>query len=97
MDLSAKPLQNPAVLSRKIFENEMVLVNADSAVSLALSNPTAVSVWEMVNGKNSIKNIIDGIKNQFKNVPDTVTEDVQNLLDLLKRDGFIGFEYENPS
>ena len=97
MDLSAKPLQNPAVLSRKIFENEMVLVNADSAVSLALSNQTAVSVWEMVNGQNSIQNIIDGIKNQFKNVPDTVTEDVQDLLGLLRRDGFVGFEYDYPS
>lgn len=97
MNLSAKPLHNPAVLSRKMFADEMVLVNADNAASLALTNQTAVLVWEMVNGRNSVQNIIDGIKSEFKDVPDAVTEDVQDLLDQLTRDGFIGFECKRPS
>ena len=97
MDLSSKPLQNPAVLTRKIFDDEMVLVNADSAISLALTNQTAVVAWEMSDGNNSVQDIINGITHQFQNVPDGVSSDVQDLLNLLTHDGFIGFEWNVQS
>ena len=94
MNLSSKPIQNPAVLARNIFNDEMVLVNADSGVSLALTNQTAVVVWELIDGKNSVKDIIDGVTHQFQNVPDGVSNDVQELLNELARDGFIGFAWD---
>jgi hypothetical protein len=97
MDLSSSPIQNPAVLSRMIVDGEMVLVNADSAQSLALTNQTAVAVWEMMNSRNTVQDIIKGVKNQFQDVPDTVDNDVFTLLELLARDGFIGFEYTESS
>lgn len=97
MDLSSKPLQNPSVLSRKLFDDEVVLVNADTASSLALTNQTAVIVWEMVDGNKSIQDIIDAITQQFQDVPNGVSSDVQALLNLLARDGFIGFEWDNRS
>ena len=93
MDLKAKPLQNPAVLSRKILDDEMVLVNADNAASMALTNQTAIQVWLLVDGQNSIQNIIDGIRYKFSDVPDEVEDDVKDLLKILTRDGFIGFEH----
>ena len=95
MNLSSRPIHNPAVLTRKLFDSEMVLVNADTAISLALTNETAVIVWEMADGKNKIQDIIDTINHQFQNVPDdTVLKDIQELIELLARDGFIGFEVE---
>ena len=97
MNLTSKPIQNPAILARKVFDDEMVLVNADSAVSLALTNQTAVVVWEMIDGKNRVQDIIDGVTRHFQNVPESVSRDVQNLLIELSRDGFIGFEWnEKP-
>ena len=97
MDLSASPIQNPAVLARKILDGEMVLVNADNAASLALTNLTAVAVWELANGKNSVQDIIDGIQQQFQGVPDTVSSDVLVFIELLARDGFIGFEWNDQT
>ena len=97
MNFSSKPLQNPAVLSRKMFEGEIVLVNADSADSLALTNQTAIVVWEMVNGNNTVHDIITGVEHQFQNVPDTVSSDVLNLLELLTQNGFIGFEWNKQT
>ncbi len=94
MDLSSIPVKNPAVLSRKLFANEMVLVNGDSAVSLALTNQTAVTVWELSDGRNSIRNIISQVTEQFQNVPDSAAADVQELIELLASDGFIGFEVD---
>lgn len=95
MNLSAKPLQNPAVLARKIADGEMVLVNADNAASLALTNQPAVLIWEMTNGRNSVQDIIAGVTRHFQAVPDSVSSDVLVLLDMLARDGFIGFEWDS--
>jgi len=97
MELSSRPLQNPAVLSRKLLDDEMVLVNADSAISLALTNRTAVVIWEMADGKNSIQDIIDKVSSQFQDVPDGVSDDVLTLLDMLAQDGFVGFEWKGQS
>lgn len=94
MKLSSRPLQNPAVLARKIVDGEMVLVNADNATSLALTNNTAVLIWEMTDGRNSVQDIIAGVTRQFQDVPDSVASDVLDLLELLARDGFIGFEWD---
>ena len=93
MDLSSSPIKNPAVLSRKIVDGEMVLVNADNAVSLALTTQTAVIVWEMANGNNTIQDIIKEVTRQFQDVPGTVSNDVLAFLDLLAQDGLIGFEW----
>lgn len=92
MDLSSTPIKNPAVLAREIFDGGMVLVNADNASSLALSNQTAVVVWEMADGKNTVQDIIKGVKHQFQDVPDTVSSDIIAFLELLTQDGFVGFE-----
>jgi hypothetical protein len=94
MNLAAKPLQNPAVLARKIADGEMVLVNADNATSLALTNQPAVLIWEMTDGRNSVQDIIAGVTSHFQDVPDSVSSDVLVLLDMLARDGFIGFEWD---
>ncbi len=93
MELSSSPLQNPAVLSRKIVDGEIVLVNADNATSLALTNQTAVTVWEMTDGKNTIQDIIVEVERQFQDVPQTVSNEVLDFIELLARDGFIGFEW----
>lgn len=97
MELSKNPLKNPAVLARKIVAGEMVLVNADNGTSLALTNQTAVLIWEMADGKNSVQDIIAGVTRQFQAVPTSVSGDVLEVLDLLAQDGFIGFEWDGQS
>ena len=93
MNCSSIPIKNPAVLTRKIIDDELVLVNADNATSLALTNQTAVTVWERVDGNNTIQDIIKEVEHQFQDVPLTVSNDVIDFIDLLTRDGFIGFEW----
>ena len=94
MNYSSTPVKNPAVLARKIVDDELVLVNADNATSLALTNQTAVTVWERVDGKNTIQDIIKEVEHQFQDVPQTVSNDVLDFIDLLTQDGFIGFEWD---
>ena len=92
MDILSIPVKNPAALARTILDNEMVLVNADTAASLALTNKTALLVWDLVDGSSNVQDIIEGVTSKFQNVPDTAADDILDLLELLIQDGFIGFE-----
>jgi hypothetical protein len=92
MDLSAKPLINPAAAYRLGGDGWAVLVNLDTARSLAL-NPTSVVVWRLVNGKRSIAEIIAATRQYFRDAPPTVSEDVSALLAILIEEGLIGFEW----
>ena len=69
------------------------MVNGDSGQSMALTSPTAVLIWELVDGRNNVSAIIDEIKKQFQQVPVTVEDDVLALLEKLAESGFIGFEW----
>ena len=92
MDRSAKPLTNPAVISRQVDTGEAVLVNLDTAASLAL-NATGFVVWQQVDGKRTVEQIIAAVRRHFRGIPDTVADDVIALLEILAKDGFIGFEW----
>ena len=93
MELSSKPVANPAVICRETSSGEAVLVNLDTAASLAL-NPTGLLVWQLVDGEPSVEQIIAGVRARFEDVPDTVDGEVIGLLDILAEDGFIGFEWK---
>jgi hypothetical protein len=92
MELSAQPLVNPAVVWRQVLPGEAVLVNLDTAASLAL-NPTGLVVWQLVDGERSVAQIVAAVRDHFKEVPDSVAADVGELLDTLAEEGFIGLEW----
>lgn len=86
-----KPLANPAVVFREGLDDWAVLVNLDTAASLAL-NPTGIVVWKLVDGKLSVQDIVASVGCHFRSAPDTMPDDVIALLDTLAEDGFIGHE-----
>lgn len=92
MDRSARPLPNPAVVSRQVDAGEAVLVNLDTAASLAL-NASGFVVWQHVDGKRTVEEIIAAVQRYYRDVPGTVADDVIALLKILVEDGFIGFEW----
>lgn len=87
-----KPLINPSVVARPVLDGEAVLVNLDTAASVAL-NRTGHVVWQLIDGRHTAEQIVAAVRSQFKNVPDTVSAEVMALLDDLARDGFVGFEW----
>jgi hypothetical protein len=91
MQLSSKPLANPAVIFRQVSSGEAVLVNTDTAASIVL-NATGIAVWKMLNGDRGPGEIVSAIKLQFQGVPDDAIEDVRLLIEQLADEGFVGFE-----
>ena len=92
MEMSARPLINPSVIERQALDGEAVLVNMDTAAAVAL-NATGVVVWQLLDGRRSVEQIIAAVEHHFKDVPDSVAKDVADLLDTLAEDAFIGFEW----
>jgi hypothetical protein len=91
MEPTEIPYPNPSVISQEIYTGEAVLVNLDTAASLAL-NPSGVIVWQLVDGQLTINQIIEGVRDYFEDVPNSMEADVTALLETLTEGGFIGFE-----
>ncbi len=91
-----KPIQNPSVFSRPIFDDNILLVNCDTGASLAL-NSTGKLIWSLFDGKRTEMEIVAKVCENFKNVPDNVSLDVTSLISALSEQGFIGFEIDADS
>ena len=91
LKLDRIPVCNPAVVARTTFDDGMVLVNSDTGLSLAL-NSTGALVWGLIDGNRDPGEIARKVAEVFTESPDSVTEDVDAYLQVLAKDGFIGYE-----
>jgi hypothetical protein len=92
MELSDRPVANPSAIFQETGDGWAVLVNLDTARSLAL-NPSGILVWQLVDGQRSVREITAGVKRHFRDAPPRVADDVTALLDILAEEGMIGFEW----
>ena len=92
MKLSERPFANPSAIFQETGDGWGVLVNLDTARSVAL-NPTGILVWQLVDGQRSIHEIVTSVERHFCDSPPTVSDDVTALLDILAEEGMVGFEW----
>ncbi|MEI6102818.1 MAG: PqqD family protein [Methanothrix sp.] len=90
-DNLAIPIPNPASFFKEDHAGWGVLVNMDTAASVAL-NPTGTMIWKLIDGKRSSRDIALAFMKGFQDAPHSVYEDVMALLDSLAEDGLIGYE-----
>jgi hypothetical protein len=95
LELTTKPITNPTAVLQENSDGWGVLVNMDTAASVAL-NPTGVVVWKLIDGKRGVAEIIAKVTRQFKHVPDTAAADIEALLSTLAEEGLIGYECTRP-
>ena len=70
--LDAKPVINPAVVTREDPDGGMILVNCDTGAALAL-NASGKIVWNLINGRRTPEALIAGVRREFPDAPDSVT------------------------
>lgn len=92
MEPSDKPVANPSAIFQETEDGWAVLVNLDTACSLAL-NPSGILVWQLIDGQRSVREITDDVKRHFRDTPPSATDDVIALLDILAEEGMIGLEW----
>jgi SynChlorMet cassette protein ScmD len=93
MRLSSKPIINPVVVLREEFDDWAVLFNPDTANAVGI-NPVGVSVWKLMDGKRSLEELVDEIKDRYSDVPDAAIEDLTSFVENLAENGFVGYELE---
>jgi len=80
--------------SRKI-ENELVIVPLDDKTDTEkpelfyLEDPTSVKIWELIDGKRKLSQIIDEIAAYFNIEKDKIKDDVVDFMSELRDNGMI--------
>jgi len=79
------PAVNPSVVLREEFDDWAILFNPDSNVTLGI-NPMGVYVWKCLDGRRTIKDILEKLHNDLDEVPDNAGTHIEEFIsDLVKR------------
>ncbi len=81
IDWSKYPVSHPQVASR-IVDGTAVIVLADSG-EVSMLNSVGTRVWELVNGKRSVRDIANSIIAEYDVAPETAERDVTSFMQLL--------------
>ena len=93
MKLSSKPIINSVVVLREEFDDWAVLFNPDTANAVGI-NPVGVALWKLMDGKRSLEELADEIKDRYADVPDAAIDDLTEFVNKLAESGFVGYEVE---
>jgi methyltransferase-like protein len=87
-DLKSVPSHSPSIVTRKTG-NEYVLVpvanNIADMNSVYTLNETGAFIWEHIDGKRCVKELIEAIVEEYETDEKTASEDVFSFLDEMKK------------
>jgi methyltransferase-like protein len=87
-NLKSVPSHSPSIVTRKTG-NEYVLVpvanNIADMNSVYTLNETGAFIWEQIDGRKSIEDIIAALLSEFETDERTATEDVLSFLEEMKK------------
>jgi SynChlorMet cassette protein ScmD len=88
-----RPIANPVVVLKAGNGDWVVLFNPDTADAVGI-NHLGVMMWELMDGRHSLEDILRAVKGRFADVPASGVEDVAAFVDDLAARGFVGYELE---
>ncbi len=91
MNGADRPIANPAVVLREEFDDWAVLFNPDTADAVG-TNPVGVAVWNRLDGRRSLDDIVSEIGSGFEGTPDTAVAEILAFVEKLSDKGFVGLE-----
>ncbi|OGC24396.1 SynChlorMet cassette protein ScmD [candidate division WOR-1 bacterium RIFOXYB2_FULL_42_35] len=91
MSDNKNPIANPIMVLREEFDDWAVVFNPDTGQAFGL-NPTSVFIWKQLDGKNSIAEIVNMVKENCNNVPAEAEEHVNKFIEQLTEQGLVGYE-----
>jgi len=84
-------IANPLVVLREEFDDWAVLFDPDSGNGFVI-NPVSLYIWKLLDGKHTIKDILEQLRNDCDNVPDDAEIYIQEFIQELINRGLAGYE-----
>jgi SynChlorMet cassette protein ScmD len=91
-----KPKVNPTVVLREEFDDWAILFNPDTKATLGI-NPMGVYVWKCLDGKHTINEILEDVKENCDSVPDDAENHLKDFIDDLIQRGLAEWETEKSN
>jgi SynChlorMet cassette protein ScmD len=93
--MTDKPLVNPLIVLRKDFEDDdwAILFDPDKGDAYGL-NPVSVFIWQLLDGKHSVADILEELRSHYDGVPAEAEEHVREFIDHLMDKGLAGFHFQ---
>jgi len=88
-----KPIANPLVVLREEFDDWAILFDPDTGHAFGL-NPISVFVWQRLDGKHTIQEILSEMKDTYRDVPLEAENHLREFIDNLLEHGLAGYEYQ---
>jgi SynChlorMet cassette protein ScmD len=84
-------LANPLIVLREEFDDWAILFDPDTGNAFGL-NPTGVFVWKLLDGRHSMDDIVQKLRNEAEGVPDDVPQQIGEFVQSLEKQGLVGYE-----
>ncbi len=88
-----KPIANPVAVLREEFDDWAVLFNPDTADAVGI-NPVGVVAWKLMDGRNTVADIVAAVEAHFADVPGTAESEIASFVKELEERGLVGYELE---
>ena len=83
-----KIIANPNIVLREEFENHAFLYDPDTGDTFPL-NPVGAFIWEHLDGRHTVGQILEMMSINFENVPDSALDHIMTFFKDLSEKGFI--------
>jgi len=78
ISLDSMPIRNEDILEKEV-DDGIILYNPNEEKIFSLNN-TAAYIWTLCDGKNTVSNIINSLKEDFNNINDGIIDIVKNSI-----------------
>jgi SynChlorMet cassette protein ScmD len=89
-----KPIANPLIVLREEFDDWAILFDPDTGNAFGL-NPTGVFIWKLLDGLNSLEDVLDRLRESAEGVPEKAGEEIDGFVSALESAGLVGYERDS--
>ncbi len=86
-------LPNSDIVLREEFNDWAILFNPETGNAVGI-NPVGVATWKLLDGRRSVKQVVEVLRNEFDETSESIDQDILGLIAQLTEYGFIGHELE---
>ena len=90
LNQNINPVPKPDIVLREEEDGWGLLFDLETSVTMGL-NSTGIFIWKHLNGKRSIRAIMQSIKASFSCIPESLDKQIVDFIESLKKKQFISY------